>query len=425
MSLTEGAIQRGSALATHSKVVDLFVPYCADCAKANLEDVQMQRFRHYSRRPIFEALMVVYRRGHVDEARTLAAVFATSKHVATLTCVRAADEAEADLLRVAAKLIVIERNVGSTAPPMDEWKYHHILAALSGEHDFHAFTSTDRHLMPSFAYTTAPDRIQLKSAAPPLGVIPNANSTCYASSVLTCLFSIDSVAKMHAQKDDPFGLLTWFLSTGNYTRDEASLLISTILKMPRLSKYDNGQANDVYDFLQDLKRVVDLPDLQIYDIPSLTVTSSGCATKTTITHDFDVVQDGDLIRFIPGRSTMSVNSIPDSAMCKIRRNGQCKSFVEIVAEKVGNRKLPEILVLCHAIYVKEDPMDFPIPNTLILGDNIYSLHAASLYDSHYSGGHYISLVVSETTMFFYDPEYRQDGEDPREYRPRLIFYVRV
>jgi hypothetical protein len=357
--------QRGSDV-NGVKIIDLFPKFCADTKNVTLADIKAKRFPKDTELPFFRALVDIYRRGYTDEALRLAAIYAIPSK---LSVFYAYDDAEAAILRVVAKISLIAANRDIPHADADDWKYHQIIEALHGSHRIHKFTSLDREKMPKYARTTAPDRIQIKSAPPPLGTIPNPRATCYAASVLTCLFSIEHMVAKYAKKPDCFGLITWFLRTDNCTGMEVAEILKEMLQIPELKRFDTNAPEDTLDFLSALVRALDLGprDLKIYSIPSIHVLADTAELKTKeITLDFEIEQDGDEWTYAKRTSIIRSNQMPSEVTCEIRSSGEKRTFTEIIEEEMRSGSDsprdsgPEILVLCHSIFVKEDALDFPI-----------------------------------------------------------------
>ena len=94
-------------------------------------------------------------------------------------------------------------------------------------------------------------------------------------------------------------------------------------------------------------------------------------------------------------------------------------------------KRPKILLICPNIQVNENPEAF-FHSMYARGSHLQKsavlcilFYGAVLHDNQYSKDTIFSTIAANTSMYFYDPQYTVESEDPRVYRPRLLCYVMV
>jgi hypothetical protein len=422
---------------------------------------------------IFSRLASAWRRGHRDEAMRLAACLALraglppslrSAALRGAAVFEVADEAELTILRVACRVALFAiHGHEPDGDRRDEDGLHQTLGALKEGRHVRILSASDIAEVPDFARSFVIDSIQLHSNPPPLGLIPNNDYLCYAASVLTLILSIPEVVRglsMYAGKSAFVSVMLEydrFLRSGCYSREDCGHLNAYMLSLPEFRQFDRHSADDSLKYacslLEGFARwapevaamfgeIAVVPSLLEAGVREPSVELPASPLSYTLDYDLDERESREAgavsweASYIERPITFAPHAAPPPSLQVLyaprdgSRNmtGPFEDFVETALD--GAR--PRILLICHGIRSAEIPATFVIPCSLRLparssGEALfqYSNHGVVLHDNRYSEGHYISMIISNTSMFFYDPQHEDGVEDPRVYRPRILCYIRV
>lgn len=337
---------------------------------------------------------------------------------------------------------------------------------------------------PAAARSGVHDEVQLRSFPPPVGLIPNQNALCYASAVLTLLLSITPLVRAlealrgppapreargppglpWARQRRPLGAAgvpgvpgvpggagaepvlgtllgyAWHLESGEYGAERVGALHAELLGAPEMEGFRHGGADDALHFAEALLRllgrlglggffgeVLRIPDLVDAGTVALYPGAADAPAPPSLARGAFVERrgaDGAEWSYDPAAPAHAPEPGRREALLYRLRGGPVIGTFEGVVRGVAKGPLPPVLLIAHQISVRDRPARMLPPCTLRLG-RTYSLHGAVLHDMEHTGGHYISMVCSNTSMYFYDPQHDPGSEDPRTYRPRLLCYVEV
>lgn len=390
---------------------------------------------------IFEELCKQYDRGYRDETRFLAGQFVlyAADKPKFIDSIVVANETESILIRIAV-IIMLHVSIGKCSKPvLSKHHIHTALKVLSEKSHVKIITATYDKPNPITNVFTF-ENFQLINPTPPIGIIPNNHMLCYAASALTLLLSIDDVARWiydaAITNGDRFleylSLYCWYLRTGAMPRAAIEHLnVETIINY--LTEFTLGHAGDTLDVLTILNEYVPFTT-HIYDFCSIESTAEPPEIITKISESDVSIREIKTSK----ETTISIHEEPSSLTYKeispshktvyrVREDRSRREFGfnECVLGIIGDDR-PYVLMMAHSISTEEHPSKFEIPCTIRLPDATYSIHGACLYDNTHSDGHYVTAIISNTTMFFYDSQYnRAFAEDLRIYRPRILCYIKV
>lgn len=406
---------------------------------------------------IFSRLARAYAGGHQDEALYLAAALAARGLNRGLAeglrsgsvVLRARTPAEVAILEVGLRVALCAAHGVDGAPALcaeEEFTNHVLLGLLSPNSRVHVVSASSRP--PGFANSFALDPVQPLSNDPPLGLIPNNLSLCYGASALTLLLSLPLVARalalgpVEGAAASALRIYAHHLKTGALGEEEVRELNRCMVQIPEFRRFGHGEADDSKPFAEAVLGVLlgcrglgleGAFGKGIYTIPSMVQVRDPVQGPTGPPGElpFRIAREtlacgGVALDFrtepgvLPGAPGHAIGG--EYADRKGRPLGSFSAIVERALE--GAR--PKILLLDHRIAGSEAAGKFAMPSRVELeGGAVYSMHGASMFDMHTTGGHYTSMILSRTTMYFYDPQYDPASEDMRLYRPRLLCYVRV
>lgn len=455
--------QRG-ARDTSGQMVDLFGvnPFCLDYSHLTLRAIVAGESGRATKCTVFGRLVEAWQAGHCDEAIHMAGRMAIQTALPTplrdammaknATFI-ASNDAEFEILRVACIVAIFTLEGHPDVNKLPTADEQQMLAVLKTGLPIKIFSAAYLEKIPKFAKSFVFDTMQLVSHPPPIGIIPNNLSLCYAASVLTLILSLPTVVNellnVSGRVCDTLHLMlmyAWHLRTGAYSHHELASMNEELVKCPEFNAFGHGLPDDSVDFAIAMltafrKWAPGAAALfgDVYMIPNLVgsdMIKSSAMPPDRIDLPFDVHETlagntwtGTFI-YEPVTHILSETVRPPLEFRYKDRAGRwLGSLKEIVAAAIGSAR-PKILLICHNIQVNENPEAFSIPCTLDLsspevGSVMYSIHGAVLHDNQYSEGHYISTIAANTSMYFYDPQYTAESEDPRVYRPRLLCYVMV
>jgi len=447
-----GDISQTGSSARANTELDLFGGYCL--SYVNRPPGNMQRGEN-TRVLIFTRLVDAWRRGLRDEATQLAGEIAVtvdgSKILTILTQLLAArggavlygaaDVAEQTIIGIGIRvaLACLERGSADQLTPESERCIHQRLGALAPNVPVRIHTAQFLDEIPDMVRSGVCDDEQLLCFPPPIGLIPNQNQLCYASSVLTLILSITPVVKLLVDDGSPIARIllhyAWHLETGLYTHDSIADLHANLLAIPELSRFAKTEPDDAWTFAENLllvlsrtraaklfSEIVKIPNL--IDCGSITISrqnpspAKGVFRKVSVGGNEAWTYDANAYATMVGPRELQM------LVYRPREGGEIRTFEEIIHAQIQNRR-PKVLLLGHDIMKNERPARLMPPCTLQFGDAAYSLHGSSLHYNVEPNGHYITMICSNTTTYFYDSQHDPDSEDLRLYRPRLICYVRI
>jgi len=394
--------------------------------------------------PIFKKLVEAYAYGRRDESIHLAARFVDSDILKQLPPgileVAVADENELAIAKIACKCITYLQH-GHIIPHIDQGPLHQCLHAINPNLKIHVMTAAELDKMPKFLKSLTIDDRQMQSAPPPIGIIPNNGKLCYAVATLTVLLSIPSFAEIMKNERpkegmDFFNVLrtySWFLANDGFPQYQIERINQIFVTYPGIDEFAHGEADDAVTFLEVILKLFKRYSprcfraiQKVYYIPSLVLVDTDILT-TSQTEGGPVVTGHSM----GNRWTCEYTETEQKVCQKTREIFIYKTpkitgtIDEIVSHVIGRDELPDVLFLCQAIDVSKEARICIIPCDIVVRGTHYSFHGAAMFDNKHTDGHYIGLVMSETTMYFYDSQYRKNCEDPREYQPRLLCYSKI
>jgi hypothetical protein len=407
--------------------------------------------------PIFKRLVNAYKRNLIDESLHTGVKFIESDIVKNLpkkfvddiingdtVTVTLANKEELELFKIAARCILYELKGNFKLPQIQETeKLHQWLVPLAKGSDIHVISAVNSSQLPKYAKSFILDEYQGLSSPPPVVRIPNNDYLCYAVSTLTVLLSVPSLTeklKIIIPEDldniDFFNILRtyiWTLSNGGMSEDQLKILNDNLAKHPFMSSFIYGEADDSLTFAKVLVNIIDeyVPIIGIYNIPELQLLEKKSIKEEIVTENspntLETTSDNEWTCAYDKPITRKIAFNRQKYIYEILLNSECirDTFDKLVEQVIPDEDLPEILLLSHDIDGDQKARVCAIPSDIKIHGKHYSFHGATMFDNTYSDGHYICLIASETTMYFYDSQYRENEEDPREYRPRLLCYVNI
>lgn len=452
-------VQYGSKLGSSSpNVIDL---YCGtyghrliDCAVLSLESIADHSAAHaVSKHGIFETLVKAYEKKHIDETFFVAASLACRSTIddkfidAVMTSegatISVSSEAEKILMSIAARVALFKIYNHDDPDNISEVDLHRNLFALV-KADIRIMSSRHYSEYPDWANVLSTDNFQYHLAIPALGIIPNTLDTCYSAAVLTTILTIPAVISMLAKRqyDDPMmvhlQMYMWGLVTGGYSNEDWECLNRSFISLPQFIQFGKG-AEDAADFFTVFLDALKLkcPELHekihamflmqgLVQTPKTIETPNNIDVRLTFDIDETSSKNDTSTRMVPNfeEKIFTCSSRPKIDPIYNDRDGNCLGTMSDIFKNMIKDTRPEILVVKHGLKL-DDPSRLELRCTISLEDAVYSLHGLVLYDVTHTDGHYISSLVSNTSMYFYDPQFRKISENPLCYRPRLLVYVKI
>jgi hypothetical protein len=391
-----------------------------------------------------------YRNNHVDEAIHLAGKifnyeldpdFVTRAFMHNCV-IGVADLVELELCKIAVRgILYVMTGIAYT---QDHSELHQWLVPLANDSNIRLWSGKNPKDVPDLAMSFGIDDRQFLSLPPPVSILPNNNNTCYMVSTFTVLLSIPVVVKAlfenrprcieGATYINTLRMYAWTLTNGGLTIEEMKVLNENLMKQDIFSGFNHGRADDssrvVMLLLESLKRwspqTANLFS-EIYIFPSLAPTENVKTvtfTEPSVKLSYDIEERENTLSIVPCEIDLSSSITHNHMIYSDSITGNVLgTFQDIVCSLVT--VATDIILLCHNICANDCTRKFAIPANITVCGKLYSFYGATLYDNKYSDGHYISMITSNTSMYFYDPQYMYLTEDPREYRPRILCYVKA
>ncbi len=418
------------------------------------------RNKDYIGTPVFERLVSAYKRGNQDEAIYMGAKlmnleldgrFVTDAF-AGKAVIGVADEAEFTLLQMACRFALFGMNghVETKNSPTEEQNLQQWLMTIAPDSKIRVVSATHIEKLPSYVKSFVLDQDQAYSSPPAVTLIPNNMNMCYAASTLTVLFSIPFLVKElnrtvprcpdGATFINTMRAYAWFLNNGGVSEAGMRELNRRLVEQEPMKRFGHGGPDDSETFIKAvinaLKKWSPIAASyigQLYNIPSLklieTVSVEVPAKTDTLNGDLEEIETPSprtwTSTWVP--ATRQISTVPKTIK-RVPRYSAKIGTTDVVGDvgeifsKVITKPTP-ILFFSQAIDIKKEAPVFIMPCNIKIHGIEYSIHGSVLFDNAYSKGHYISMIVSNTSMYFYDSQYEEISEDPREYQPRLICYV--
>ncbi len=489
----------------HGDICQLFGMYCGcmiDIRATRCGDLDSGNFTLDRSDFIYDRIIDICKRGYYDEATHLVAMTGLrTPNIIPESCEMAflvySDPIEVDLLKVLGRNMIMKYRPKSGEKPEDEsvdnsndYAYDELpiqmyIQAFDRRYPIYRHAAGPMSKMAKFANFHISEDYHPDPSPPPIGLIPNNQSLCYAATTITILLSIPEISRRISElvideaacaampKDDLrfldlLALYCSFLRRGG-SKSAGAMLNESLVELPAFERFSHSNCEDSVTFLvvfsNELRRLgiaktIDPNGFVFFGEPKSSSASGSASApligacgvnmcvhggfapcpkneQRTIRFPFTIIDDvvdrgnGQVFWNIRLDNAESIIRPHDEGCTRGKillrdvENGECFTHDEAVESAFNGRQAPDILIIIHTL--GDSPDRIVIPCALDVGGHQYTLHGASLFDEHYNtqNGHYTSLIVSSTTMFVYDPAYAPNTEDMRVYRVRFLCYIRV